>query len=50
MASSGCSGPFFLVLSLGVVERDTGTGSTLAALVPVVYDARTRPLVIDSMD
>jgi hypothetical protein len=48
MASSGFSGPFFLVLSLGVVER--GTGSTLAALVPVIYDARTRPMVIDSMD
>jgi hypothetical protein len=48
MASSGCSGPIFLVLSPGVVGRDTG--STLAALVPVIYDARARAVVIDSME
>jgi hypothetical protein len=47
MASSGCSGPIFLVISLEVVGRDTG--STLAALVPVIYDASTRAVVIDSM-
>jgi hypothetical protein len=48
MASSGCSGPIFLVISLEVVGRDTG--SALAALVPVIYDASTRAVVIDSMD
>ena len=45
MASSGCSGPIFLVISLEVVGRDTG--STLVALVPVIYDASTRPMVLD---
>jgi hypothetical protein len=47
MASSGCSGPIFLVISLEVVGRDTG--STLAALVSVIYDASTRAVVIDSL-
>jgi hypothetical protein len=47
MAHSGCSGPIFLVFSPGVVGRDTG--STLTALVPVIYDASTRAVVIDSM-
>jgi hypothetical protein len=47
MAPPGCSGPIFLVISLEVVGRDTG--STLAALVPVIYDASTRaPVVMDS--
>jgi hypothetical protein len=47
MASWGCSGPSFLVFLPGVVGRDTG--SALAALVPVVYDASTRAVVINSM-
>jgi hypothetical protein len=47
MASSGCSGPIFLVISLEVVGRNTG--STLAALTPVIYDASTRAVVIDSI-
>jgi hypothetical protein len=47
MASSGCSGPIFLVFSLEVGGRDTG--SALAALVPVIYDASTRAVVIDNM-
>ena len=47
MASSGCSGPIFLVFPLEVVGRDTG--STLAPLVPVIYDASTRAVVIDSI-
>jgi hypothetical protein len=47
MASSGCSGPIFFVFSPGVVGRDTG--STLAALVPVVYDASTRAVVIEQV-
>jgi hypothetical protein len=46
MASSGCSGPIFLVISLKVVGRDTG--SALAALVPVIYDAITRAVAIVS--
>jgi hypothetical protein len=47
MASLGCSGRIFLVISLGVVGRDTV--STTAALVPVIYDASTRAMVIDSI-
>jgi hypothetical protein len=49
MASPGCSGPIFLVISLEVVVVGRGTGSTLAALVPVIYDASTRAVVIDSL-
>jgi hypothetical protein len=50
MASPGCSGRIFLVISLGVVGRDTGsTFSRVGALVPVIYDASTRATAIDSM-
>jgi hypothetical protein len=48
MARSGCSGPIFLVFRWGWSE---GTFlSTAAALVPVIYNASTRAVVIDSMD
>jgi hypothetical protein len=47
MACSGCSGPISLVFSPGVVGRDTV--STTTALVPAIYDASTRAVVIDSM-
>jgi hypothetical protein len=42
----GCNGPFFLVLSLGVVGRDT-VSTAGGALTPVVYDASTRTVAID---
>jgi hypothetical protein len=40
MASSGCSGPIFLVVSLEVVGRDTVMH--VGALVPVIYMTRAR--------
>jgi hypothetical protein len=49
MACSGCNGPLFLVLSLGVVGRDTGHCEHSGALKPVIYDASTRAVAIDSM-
>jgi hypothetical protein len=48
MACSGCNGPIFFVFSPEVVGR-RGTVSTTAALVPVIYDASTRTVVIDSI-
>jgi hypothetical protein len=47
MWHAGCNEPIFLVFSLGVGGRDNV--STTAALVPVIYNASTRAVVIDSM-
>jgi hypothetical protein len=44
---AGCNRPFFLVFLPGVVGRDTG--STTAALLPVIYNASSRAVAIDSM-
>jgi hypothetical protein len=51
MAGSGCSGPFFLVLSLAGGGREGHCEQHVGALTPgLIYDASTRPVVIDSMD
>jgi hypothetical protein len=45
--ASGCNGPFFLVLAGGGRE---GHCDHVGALTCLIYDARTRPMVVDSMD
>jgi hypothetical protein len=49
MASSGCSGRIFLVLSLVGWSSREGHCEHVGALKPVIYDANTRPMVVDSI-